>query len=163
MPTDFPASFLKIFGLVDVLKNMSPMTVTQKASEIALKLVGGPNLAQIFEVFDRFGNPIFSIATSGGANVFGDRLGVFPPGDIFNAMFQVMGSTGDNLATNAAAFRLGKGTSQSRIIAMGAGAPSSSNPITTGVPPDGSIYFRSDGGTGTAIYQARSGSWTAIL
>lgn len=163
MPSDYPASFQKIFGLIDAFKNLSPLTITQKASEIALLLVGGPNLSQIFEVNDRFGNPIFVVNTAGGIAVTGDRASAFRPGDLTNADWQTLTSSSDNVVTNAAAFRLGHGTSVGRILAMGNGAPSSSNPISSGMPPDGSFYFRSDGGAGTSIYMARSGSWVAIV
>jgi len=37
---------------------------------------------QELEVFDRNGAPIFSIGEYGGARVFGDNLGVVPPGSL---------------------------------------------------------------------------------
>lgn len=151
-----------LFRILD-LKTSSPMTLTQLASERALTLVGGPNLAQVFQVFDRFGNPIFNIGTAGGAGVTGDRLSAFRPSDIFNADWQTLTAVADNVVTNAGAFRIGHGNSGGRIFAFGDGAPSSSNPISTGMPPNGSFYFRTDGGTGTSIYMARSGSWVAIV
>lgn len=139
----------------------SPITIAQVASEIALRLNGGPNVAQILEIFDRFGNPIFTVPTVGGPAVLGDRISAFRPGDVFNADWRTLTASSDNVATNAAAFRLGHGTVLNTIIAVGVGAPSAANPITSGMPADGSIYFRTDGGAGTTIYQARSGAWVA--
>src|SRR2546421_12767596 len=40
--------------------------------------------AQSLEVFDGFGNPIFSIPPAGGPAVYGDNFRVTPPGDVFN-------------------------------------------------------------------------------
>jgi hypothetical protein len=39
----------------------------------------------------------------------------------------------------------------------GSGAPNNSN------GSNGDIYFRSDGGAGTTIYQRRSGAWVGIV
>ena len=39
----------------------------------------------------------------------------------------------------------------------GSGAPSNAQ------GGNGDIYFRQDGGAGTAIYQKRSGAWTALV
>lgn len=50
------------------------------------------------------------------------------------------------------------GSTQSVVkLTAGTGAPSNSD------GSNGWIYFRSDGGTGTTIYQKRSGSWVGIL
>lgn len=40
---------------------------------------------QEFEVFDTFGNPIYSVGQSGGDAVFGDNRSVFAPGSVTNA------------------------------------------------------------------------------
>jgi hypothetical protein len=42
-------------------------------------------------------------------------------------------------------------------ITAGTGAPSNGEGL------DGYIYFRSDGGAGTTIYQRRGGTWTGIV
>lgn len=140
----------------------SPVVLSQVASEIALRLNGGPNLAQIFEVFDRFGSPIFTVPTAGGPSVLGDRLSVFPPGDVFNPSFRTLTSTADNMSTNASGVQFGHGTGVIRMY-WGTGAPGAAYPVTSGMPPDGSFFFRSDGGAGTTIYQARAAAWVGII
>jgi hypothetical protein len=139
----------------------SPITITEVGSEVALKLVGGPNVSQIFEIFDRFGNPIFTVPTVGGPAVLGDRISAFRPGDVFNADWRTLTGSTDNVVTNAAGFRLGHGTVLNTIIAVGVGLPTAANPISSGMPPDGSIFIRTDGAVGATIYQARSGAWVA--
>lgn len=140
----------------------SPVTITEVGSEIALKLIGGPNVSQIFEIFDRFGNPIFTVPTAGGPAVLGDRLSVFPPGDVFNPTFRVFGASADNISTNAGGVQFGHGTGVVRCF-WGTGAPGAAYPVTSGMPPDGSFFFRSDGGALTTIYQARAGAWAGIV
>lgn len=118
-------------------------------------------LKQLSIYFDGFGNPIGSQANAGGDNEFGDRRSAFSPGDVFNASWQTMTATSDNVNANAAGFRLGHGTTQGVAIFVGNGLPDAANPVTTGVPPNGSIYFRLDGGAGSTIYQVRGGAWAA--
>lgn len=153
----FPNSFRKIYGLVEALS--SPMVLTQVASEIALKLVGGPNLAQIFEVFDQFGNPIFTIPTDGGPAVLGDRFRAFRPGSIVNDDWDTMTKSTDNVVVDAAGMHLGHGLSQGCAIFMGNGLPTASNPVSTGLPPNGSVYFRIDGVGGSFLYHLEAGVW----
>jgi hypothetical protein len=40
--------------------------------------------SQEFEVFDAYGNPIFSVGEYGGDAVFGDNSSVFAPGNVFS-------------------------------------------------------------------------------
>jgi hypothetical protein len=49
------------------------------------------------------------------------------------------------------------GTLQTGSIFMGAGAPNNAN------GSNGDIYFRTDGGSLTTIYQRRAGSWVGIV
>lgn len=39
---------------------------------------------QEFEVFDKYGNPVYSVAEFGGTAVYGDNMRVFGPKDIYN-------------------------------------------------------------------------------
>jgi hypothetical protein len=49
-------------------------------NDYGMVIKGTPNsLAQIFQVRDPYGAPIFSVGHVGGAGVFGDRIAVFPP------------------------------------------------------------------------------------
>jgi hypothetical protein len=40
--------------------------------------------SQEFQVFDTFGNPIYSVGEFGGDAVFGDNRSIFAPGNVFN-------------------------------------------------------------------------------
>lgn len=153
----FYPSFNRFYGPVKFLSDgVNPViTINGNPSE--------SGIIQYIQTFDKFGNPIETHPNAGGDAVLGDRRSAFPPGDIFNPSWQVMTATADNVVTNAACFRLGHGTSQGVVIAVGNGAPSAANPISTGMPPNGSFYFRSDGGAGTSVYMARAGAWAAIL
>jgi len=141
----------------------SPQVITQVGTELALKLVGGPSLAQIFEVFDQNLAPIFTIPTAGGPAVLGDRFSVFPPGDVFNPSFRTLSATADNTANNASGIQVGHGTSGGMCLYFGTGAPSAVYPKTSGMPQNGSFYFQADGGALTTIYQARAGAWVGIV
>lgn len=154
-------SYVRTFGPQTVT---GPITFVSDGSATGVITVRGlatDPLKQLIQTFDGFGNPISTNANAGGFGVLGDRLSAFPPSDIFNASFQTLTATADNVATNAAAFRFGHGTIQGAIFSIGTGAPGAANPITTGIPPNGSIYLRTDGGAGTTIYQVRAGAWVA--
>lgn len=139
------------------------ITSTQHASgREALRLVGANGLFQILQILDFLSNPIQATNTAGGDGVFGDRRSAFRPGDIFNADMQTLTQTSDNVAANAAGFLLGHGTGVNRFYS-GSGAPGAAHPVTTGIPANGTFYFRNDGGTGTTLYQVRTGAWVAIL
>lgn len=113
--------------------------------------------------FDGFGNPVGDQGNAGGDAEYGDRRSAFAPGDIFNAVWQTMTATADNVVANAAGFRLGHGTTQGVAIFVGVGAPTAANPVSTGIPPNGSVYFRSDGTVSNFLYQVRAGAWTALV
>lgn len=123
-------------------------------------IVGDP-LKKLIKFVDGLGNPIEDTGNDGGDSVYGDRRRAFRPGAVINADFATLTKSSDNVAANAAAIALGNGTTQGIIIAVGVGAPGSAFPITTGVPPNGSVYFRQDGGAGTRIYHVEAGVWTA--
>lgn len=54
-------------------------------NDYGMVITGVPNsLAQIFQVRDPYGAPIFSVGHVGGAGVFGDRFAVFPPASSSN-------------------------------------------------------------------------------
>jgi hypothetical protein len=143
-------------------KDRVTMTQPPGGARSALKLVGDNSLSQIFEIFDYLFNPIQSTNTAGGDAVLGDRRSVFGPGDVFNAIFQIMGASDDNLSSTAGGFRAGHTTGQGEVY-FGVGAPSASHPRTSGIPANGTLYGRFDGGTGTTIYQVRTGAWAGIL
>src|SRR5712691_10874617 len=127
------------------------VTITQPniAGAIGLLCKGANVLGQIIEANDFFTNPIWSSSNAGGAsNSFGDRMNAFYGTDIFNPMFQTMTATADNMSTNAGGLLLGHGTGIVRLF-CGTGVPGAAYPVTTGIPANGSIYFRLDGGAGT--------------
>ena len=128
----------------------------------ALKLIGADGLFQIFQIFDWLLNPIQATNTTNGDAVYGDRRSAYGPGDVFNAIFQIMGATTDNLSATAGGFRAGHTTGQGEVY-FGTGAPSAAHPRTSGIPANGTLYVRFDGTTGTTIYQVRTGAWTGIL
>ena len=140
----------------------STVTFNEPASGSSIVVNGANNLSQIFEVFDHFGNPIFTIPTSGGASMLGDDLSVFPSGDVFNPTFRVYGAASHNVSTNAGAFALGHGTGVV-LFTCGTGAPSAVYPITSGIPANGTFYFNAAGGSLTTIYQVRAGAWVGIV
>lgn len=138
----------------------SPQVIRQVASELALSIIGGPNLAQVFEIFDQFGNPIFTVPTAGGPAVLGDNFSVFRPGDVFNPDFQVLEQVGNNISTNASGIQYGHGTGKQNWY-YGIGAPSAVYPVTSGIPANGSMYTRLDGTAGATMYQVRAAAWVA--
>lgn len=127
----------------------------------ALKIIGGNGLYQIVQVFDFFGNPIFTIPTAGGPAVFGDDFRVFAPGDIFNAVFKILGGTSSGLTATSGGFKSGHGAGEMAVF-FGTGAPViGGNPDT--VAANGDVYVRKDGGTGSFLYQVRGGVWVNVL
>jgi hypothetical protein len=120
-------------------------------------------------------------------------IGVFPPGAVLNPMVadvdaashRITGAptpiSGDELANMAyvlAAIAAGAVTNPLGAQLDCAGFPIvnmlafsvngviqryGSGPPSDGSEPDGSFYFRSDGGTLTTMYQARSGVWVGIV
>lgn len=137
------------------------VTMTQPAggARSALRLVGDNSVGQILELFDYLLAPIQATNTTGGDAVYGDRRGVYAPGDIFNPVFQIMGATADNLASTAGGVRIGRTTGQTEIF-WGTGAPGAAYPVTTGIPGNGGMYWRKDGGVGTTLYRVVTGAWT---
>jgi hypothetical protein len=62
-----------------------PVTVTMDATHPGLTIRGhSGSLAQPLAVFDYAGNPIFYVASDGGAGVTGDNFSIFAPRDVFN-------------------------------------------------------------------------------
>jgi len=134
------------------------------AGHPALRMHGANLIGQLMEGLDFFDNPIVASNTDGlSVGAFGDRVGAYPPGDVFNAAFRTLTNAADNISVNAAAFEFGHGTSQSRVIAIGTGVPSAVFPRTSGVLPNGSFYFNETGGIGTTIYKVNGGAYAAIL
>jgi hypothetical protein len=139
---------------------VSPAVLRQLLSEVALTIIGGPNLAQIFQVVDRNLAPIFTIPTDGGPAVLGDRFRVFRPGSVINDDFETMTKSTDAVSADGAGFRLGHGLTQGNAILMCHGLPTATNPVNP-MPPNGSWALRDDGAVGACLYQARGGVWVA--
>ena len=136
----------------------APDTATE-----ALRLIGASQgIGPVRQSFDAFSQTIEVLNNAGGLAITGDRLSVFNNGDIFNAMFQVLGNSVDNLAATAGGFKLGHGAGSFGIYA-GIGAPGAAYPVTSGIPANGTLYFRYDGGALTTLYQVRVGAWVGIL
>ncbi len=143
------------------------LTITQESAGTrqALRLIGANALGQILEAFDYTGlQPIGAMNTDGASfGAFGDRLSSFYGADIANPAFATLTHDNDNVSSNAGGIHLGHGSGIVRVY-VGTGAPGSSYPVTTGVPANGSLYFRQDGALTTpVVYQVRSGAWVPIL
>ncbi len=160
MPT-FPARN-SFFGEVTFNDRV---TINQESSgsRQALLLNGAAPVSQLFEARDVGTSPIGSINTDGASYAaYGDRLAAYIGSDINNYAFATLTKSADNVSTNAGGIHVGHGTGAVKIF-TGTGAPSSSFPVTSGMPANGSIYIRLDGSSATpAIYQARGGVWDAI-
>lgn len=139
------------------------VTMRQNASgREALRLIGANLVGQILQVFDYLTQPIQTVNTTGGDAIYADHRSVYPPSDVINPVFQILGAAADNLASLAGGFKAGHGAGLGAIY-FGTGAPGSAHPVTSGIPANGTLYVRWDGGTGTTIYQVRIGAWTGIL
>lgn len=140
------------------------LSITQVPSGAreALKLTGANALANILFVEDVFTNPLYVVPTDGGDAMLGDRRRAFRPGDVFNVDWQVLTAVADNVAANAGGIQLGH-LAGATLMYAGNGAPGAAHPVTTGVPANGSLYFRNDGGVGTTLYQVQAGVWAPIL
>ena len=138
------------------------ITQVSSGAREALKLTGANAIANIAYIEDVFTNPLFTIPTDGGDAMLGDRRRAFRPGEVTNVDWQTLTKTTDNVAVNAGGFQLGHGTGVIQFYA-GNGAPSAVHPVTTGIPPNGTFYFRQDGGAATSVYMVRAGAWVAIL
>lgn len=136
--------------------------MVQADANPALKLTGANNVSNTVYMEDFFANPLFVFPTTGGDAMLGDRRRSFRPGDVTDPDFQVLTSTADNVATNAGGLNIGHGTGHIQIY-TGIGAPGAAHPVTSGIPANGTFYFRSDGGAGTTVYQVRAGAWVGIV
>jgi hypothetical protein len=130
-------------------------------SHYAIKVVGNvaATTQQLIQVFDAVGNPIWIISNAGGQAMFGDNSKVFRGGEVFNPDLSSLTSVNDHVVTDASGIHLGHGVTAGVNLYVGVGAPTSVNPNSTGFPANGSLYFRSDGGAGTTLYQMRAGAW----
>lgn len=136
----------------------APDTATE-----ALKLIGASQgIGPIRQSYDAFGQPIEILNNAGGLAISGDRISVFGGSDIFNPIFRVLGNAADNLSTTAGGFQVGHSTGVVSIY-YGIGAPGAAHPVTSGIPANGTFYYRNDGGVGTSLYQVRSAAWAGIL
>lgn len=116
---------------------------------------------QIFQIFDPFGNPIFSVPPFGGPSVFGDNLRVFHPGSVFNQSltlhFDGSITVGQQVGSDAAPVNQGGPT-----IYGGSADPNAKPPVhqqadATGQPVNrplvvGDWYLRSGAGYGLYVW-----------
>ena len=128
----------------------------------ALKVTGANALVNSILWEDFFANPGWGGPTVNGDAMLGDRRRSFRPGEVLVPDWQVLTGAGDNVAVNAGGVQIGHGTGVVQHYS-GIGAPGAAHPVTTGIPANGTFYYRQDGGALTTIYQVRAGAWVGVL
>jgi hypothetical protein len=129
----------------------------------AVRMIGASQgIGPVYQAFDAFNQPMDVLNNAGGRAMLGDRDSSFANGDPFNPVWQVLANAADNLSSLAGGFKAGHSGGQGAMY-FGTGAPGAAHPVTSGIPTNGTVYVRWDGGAGTTFYQVRAGAWVGIL